>query len=120
MFKIGDRVKIKWTEKRKSSGEFAGLWPSTISRIEGREGEVIEDDNPCYPYVDFGGSDRFYLPSDSLVHSGSALVPEASAMGDLRFANTQLGRTACAFCGGQLRNPMGTDPRFQHCPKCEP
>ena len=39
---------------------------------------------------------------------------------DLRSMNTQLGRSACASCGGPLRNPMPPSPRFQHCPKCEP
>jgi len=43
-----------------------------------------------------------------------------SAATDLRSMNTQPGRTACASCGGQLRNPMPPSPRFQHCPKCEP
>lgn len=39
---------------------------------------------------------------------------------DLKSLNTKLGVTACASCGGKLRNPLPGNPLFQHCPKCEP
>lgn len=39
---------------------------------------------------------------------------------DLRSANTRLGATACAKCGGPLKNPMAGLTSFQHCPVCEP
>ena len=67
------------------------------------------------------------LFSDLVKHGfppdGSLFIPineKTKVPRDLRVANTKLGTTACASCGGPLKNPMPGILAFQHCPTCEP
>jgi hypothetical protein len=55
----------------------------------------------------------FRIYNIAFVDSGPKII-------NLKAENTKLGATACASCGGKLKNPMPGMLRFQHCPVCEP
>ena len=66
-----------------------------------------------------GGYSPYWLvvPGDcSLISSAPSC---AQKVGDLKFYNTQPGRTTCHSCSGKLKD-LGMGDRFKFCPTCEP
>jgi len=112
-FKIGDKVRLRWTTEQREQENFHGLTFNTASRLDGREGTVAGATCDVL-LVDFGGTEVWFIPKRSLE---SVSVPPTS---DLKTMNTQPDRTVCASCGGPLVNPVPWLASMRHCPKCEP
>lgn len=109
----GDKITLSGTNKEyivKACNCFTGAgWPLTADC-----GAHIDKCGLCYNIKMKG------WVYNGILHRTAQSAGVVVEKSDLKSLNTKFGATACASCGGKLKNPLPGNPLFQHCPKCEP
>ena len=108
MFKIGDKVKIKWTDKRVAEEDFFGIGKTTARRLEKITGNIKKVEFDYYAIV-FSDGFCWAIPDDSLVLiSGDAPIISSSVPGN--------------FCGCKVamkKQVKFTTFQYDYCSGCK-
>ena len=108
MFKIGDKVKVKWANERKNVDDFYGLADITVDNLEKITG-IVTYVNEYSCEVKFDNNDCWLIPNDCLILiSGDALIISSSVPGN--------------FCGCKIamkKRIKFSTFEFDYCDRCK-